>query len=260
MGPWRDVVSVSRRMHHGTSCDRLGVGHHALQRTARRAQLVGSRPRTGVFRPRARLSPHAASQRGRRRLPRGLCARSEERGNPRLMVECRSAPAAHERLQEAGRAGLCAQSENPRVLRTVAALLFNFGEQDKAFEFYSKAIEVDPTEGFALYYRAREYRFKRKFAEAIADASALLAVSQAGLNDARSFLDASGSFAISAPLRCLSAPIATRIPVGSISPKRIQRGGRCRAFGACARRTGAFSRLLRPAQGRCAARPHRGGA
>ena len=82
--------------------------------------------------------------------------------------------------------------QNPRVLRTVGALLFNFGEGDKAFEFYSKAIEVDPTEGFALYYRAREYRFKRKFAEAIADASALLAVSQAGLNDARSFLDEDG--------------------------------------------------------------------
>ena len=82
--------------------------------------------------------------------------------------------------------------KNPRVLRSVGALLFNFGEQDKAFEFYSKAIEVDPTEGFALYYRAREYRFKRKFAEAIADASALLTVSQAGLNDARSFLDEDG--------------------------------------------------------------------
>ena len=82
--------------------------------------------------------------------------------------------------------------KNPRVLRTVGALWFNFGESDKAFEFYSKAIEVDPTEGFALYYRAREYRFKRKFAEAIADASALLAVSQAGLNDARSFLDEEG--------------------------------------------------------------------
>ena len=82
--------------------------------------------------------------------------------------------------------------KNPRVLRTVGALLFNFGEGDKAFEFYSKAIEVDPTEGFALYYRAREYRFKRKFAEAIADASALLAISQAGLNDARSFLDEDG--------------------------------------------------------------------
>ena len=50
--------------------------------------------------------------------------------------------------------------QNPRVLRTVDALLFNFGERDKAFEFYSKAIEVDPTEGFALYYRAREYSFK----------------------------------------------------------------------------------------------------
>ena len=82
--------------------------------------------------------------------------------------------------------------KNPRVLRTVGALWFNFGENDKAFEFYSKAIEIDPTENFALYFRAREYRFRRKFAEAIADANALLAVSQAGLNDARSFLDADG--------------------------------------------------------------------
>jgi tetratricopeptide (TPR) repeat protein len=77
--------------------------------------------------------------------------------------------------------------KNPRVLRAVGALLFNFGEGDKAFEFYSKAIEVDPTEGFALYYRAREYRFKRKFAEAIADASALLAVPPAD-----GFLDEDG--------------------------------------------------------------------
>jgi tetratricopeptide (TPR) repeat protein len=82
--------------------------------------------------------------------------------------------------------------KNPRVLRMVGALWFNVGDRDKALEFYSKAIEVDPTEGFALYYRSREYRFKRKFAEAIADANALLAVSQAGLNDARSFLDAEG--------------------------------------------------------------------
>lgn len=81
---------------------------------------------------------------------------------------------------------------NARVLRSVGALLSDRGESDKAFEFYSKAIEVDPTEGFALYFRARQYRFRRQFAEAIADASALLAISQAGLNDARSFLDEDG--------------------------------------------------------------------
>ena len=102
--------------------------------------------------------------------------------------------------------------QNPRVLRTVGTLRHNFGELDKAFEFYSKAIEVDPTESFALYMRTREYRFKRNFAEAIADASALLAVSPARLNDARAFSTRTGSFAISASSRCLSAPIATRIP------------------------------------------------
>ena len=79
-----------------------------------------------------------------------------------------------------------------RVLRSVGALLSDRGESDKAFEFYSKAIEVDPTEGFALYFRARQYRFRRQFAEAIADASALLAIPPARLNDAQGFLDADG--------------------------------------------------------------------
>ena len=82
--------------------------------------------------------------------------------------------------------------KNPRVLRAIGALWFNVGDRDKALEFYSKAIEVDPAESFALYLRSREYRARRKFAEAIADANALLAVSEAGLNDARSFLDAEG--------------------------------------------------------------------
>jgi hypothetical protein len=31
LDPWRDVVSIGRRMHYGTGVDRLGVGHHALQ-------------------------------------------------------------------------------------------------------------------------------------------------------------------------------------------------------------------------------------
>lgn len=82
--------------------------------------------------------------------------------------------------------------KNPRVLRTVGALFSDRGEANKALEFYSKAIEVDPTEGFALYFRAREYRFKRQFAEAIADANALLAIPPARLNDALGFLDADG--------------------------------------------------------------------
>jgi tetratricopeptide (TPR) repeat protein len=81
---------------------------------------------------------------------------------------------------------------NARVLRSVGALLSDRGESDKAFEFYSKAIEVDPTEGFALYFRARQYRFRRQFAEAIADASALLAIPPARLNDAQGFRDEDG--------------------------------------------------------------------
>ncbi|WP_456631094.1 tetratricopeptide repeat protein [Bradyrhizobium sp. URHC0002] len=82
--------------------------------------------------------------------------------------------------------------QNPRVLRAVGMLLHNMGELDKAFEFYSKAIEVDPTESFALYMRMREYRFRRNFAEAIADASALLAIPPARLNDGQGFLDSDG--------------------------------------------------------------------
>lgn len=82
--------------------------------------------------------------------------------------------------------------KNPRVLRTVGTLFSDHGEINKAIELYSKAIEVDPTEGFALYFRAREYRFKRQFAEAISDANALLAIPQARLNDAMGFLDADG--------------------------------------------------------------------
>jgi tetratricopeptide (TPR) repeat protein len=68
----------------------------------------------------------------------------------------------------------------------------DLGESNRAIEFYSKAIEIDPTEGFALYFRAREYRFKRQFAEAIADANALLAIPTARLNDAQGFLDENG--------------------------------------------------------------------
>ena len=151
--------------------------------------------------------------------------------------------------------------KNPRVLRAVGALLYNLGEGDKAFEFYSKAIEVDPTENFALYYRAREYRFKRKFAAAIADASALLAVSQAGLNDTQSFQHEDGivrDFRVIALLeRAYSYQDSGRL---DLAEKDYDAAVECRAFGACARRTGAFPRLLRSAQGRCAARPHRGGA
>lgn len=82
--------------------------------------------------------------------------------------------------------------KNPRVLRMVGTLFSDRGEANKAIELYSKAIEIDPTEGFALYFRAREYRFKRQFAEAIADANALLAIPPARLNDALGFLDADG--------------------------------------------------------------------
>jgi len=81
---------------------------------------------------------------------------------------------------------------NPRVLRSVGAMFSNRGDRKKAFEFYGRAIEIDPTEGFALYFRARLYRFERRLAEALADTDALVAIPRDVLN-AQGFLDKDGT-------------------------------------------------------------------
>jgi tetratricopeptide (TPR) repeat protein len=82
--------------------------------------------------------------------------------------------------------------QNAHVLRAVGTLLRNTGDPDRALEAYSKSIEIDPSEGLALYFRAREYRFRRKFAQAIADMTALLAIPPGKLNDGHGFLDEDG--------------------------------------------------------------------
>ena len=81
---------------------------------------------------------------------------------------------------------------NPRVLRAVGMLLHNFGENDKAFEFYSKAIEVDPTESFALYYAHARISFQAQFRGGDCGRECAPRHFAGRLNDARSFLDADG--------------------------------------------------------------------
>ena len=179
-------------MHHGSGCDRLGVGHHALRRTARRAQLVGSRPRTGDF---VRGRGYHRTQRLNEAAEDYRAAFALDPKNAEILVSWSNVDVRLRRMDDYKTRVEQAYALNPRnarVLRSVGALLSDRGESDKAFEFYSKAIEVDPTEGFALYFRARQYRFRRQFAEAIADASALLAIPPARLNDAQGFLDEDG--------------------------------------------------------------------
>lgn len=62
------------------------------------------------------------------------------------------------------------------VLRAIGQMFWVSGENEKALGFYAKALAVDPTEPFALLHRSRIYAAERKFAEAIADADALVAL------------------------------------------------------------------------------------
>jgi tetratricopeptide (TPR) repeat protein len=93
--------------------------------------------------------------------------------------------------------------ENPVVLRTVGTLYSNMGDRRRAIEFYTKALSINPSEAFALYFRARLYRLQRMFTESIADASALLAIPRETL-DQEGFLDEDGdvrSFHVAALLQ-----------------------------------------------------------
>jgi tetratricopeptide (TPR) repeat protein len=81
--------------------------------------------------------------------------------------------------------------KNAHVLRSIGAMHWNFGRRDKALEFYASALEVDPKEAFALYFRAEVYRWERNFAAALADVNALLAIPREEIN-AQGFLDEKG--------------------------------------------------------------------
>jgi tetratricopeptide (TPR) repeat protein len=80
---------------------------------------------------------------------------------------------------------------NPHVLRAAGAMASNFGDNDKAMEFYAKALSIDPAEPFVLYFRSGLYWQQRKFKEAIGDADALVAIPRKTL-DEYGFLDDDG--------------------------------------------------------------------
>ena len=81
---------------------------------------------------------------------------------------------------------------NPHVLRAVGAMFGNFGDPEKALEFFGKALSIDPAEPFALYFRSSIYSEQRKFKEAIADADALVAIPRKTL-DEYGFIDSDGA-------------------------------------------------------------------
>lgn len=80
---------------------------------------------------------------------------------------------------------------NAHVLRAVGAMFENFGDIEKAMEFYGKALSVNPAEPFVLYFRSGLLKKQRRFMEAIADADALLAIPRRTL-DEYGFLDLDG--------------------------------------------------------------------
>jgi tetratricopeptide (TPR) repeat protein len=81
---------------------------------------------------------------------------------------------------------------NARVLRAVGGMFNTFGDHDRALEFYTKALSVDPSEPYVLYFRALLHRDRNAFKEAIADADALIAVPRA-TTDNYPYLDAAGT-------------------------------------------------------------------
>jgi tetratricopeptide (TPR) repeat protein len=69
-----------------------------------------------------------------------------------------------------------------RVLRAIGQMFWVSDDNEKALGFYGKALEIDPSEPFALLHRVEIYRAERKFAEAIADANALVALPRDVIN------------------------------------------------------------------------------
>lgn len=65
---------------------------------------------------------------------------------------------------------------NAHVLRALGTVAADAGDTGTAFEFYTRALRSDPTEPYALYFRAQVYRNRHEFKEAIADADALVAI------------------------------------------------------------------------------------
>ena len=81
---------------------------------------------------------------------------------------------------------------NAHVLRAVGGMFSTFGDDDRALAFYTKALSLDPSEPYVLYFRALLHRDRRAFQEAIADAGALIALPRA-ITDNYPYLDTDGA-------------------------------------------------------------------
>ena len=81
---------------------------------------------------------------------------------------------------------------NPRVLRAIGVMFENFGDRDKAMALYGKALAADPREPFALLFRSKIYQSERRYADAIADADALVALPRDAINRDGGYLDEEG--------------------------------------------------------------------
>ena len=109
-------------------------------------------------------------------------------------------------------------------------MFHNFGDPEKALEFYGKALSVDPAEPFALYFRSSIYSEQRKFKEAIADADALVAIPRKTL-DEYGFIDNDGTvrdFHVAALLR--RAKILAAAGLARSGRQGSRRGGCDRAL------------------------------
>ncbi len=80
---------------------------------------------------------------------------------------------------------------NAHVLRAMGGMAMTFGDNDRAMEFYARALSIDPAEPFVLYFRSGLYLEQHKFRQAIADADALVAIPRKTL-DEYGFLDHDG--------------------------------------------------------------------
>ncbi|HEY4203599.1 MAG TPA: tetratricopeptide repeat protein [Xanthobacteraceae bacterium] len=81
---------------------------------------------------------------------------------------------------------------NGHALRTVGALNQDAGAFDEAIRYFTKALEADPQDAYALLFRCDTYTRTRRYAEALKDADALVAIAPDAINR-QGYLDGDGN-------------------------------------------------------------------
>lgn len=81
---------------------------------------------------------------------------------------------------------------NGHALRTVGALNQDAGAPDEAIHYFNRALEVDPQDAYALLFRSDAYVNTRRYAEALKDADALVAIAPDAINR-QGYLDSDGN-------------------------------------------------------------------